>query len=272
MEKKQSYEELLDRIKLLEEDSLKVKHFEEKPEPVANKLHYLYEGSRDGFVMIDSEGNITESNPAFREITGYTAEELSTLKYEELTPKKWHSVEKAFIERHSLNEGYSDLYEIEFRHKDDTVIPVEIRTYLILDDRGKVTGRWSVVRDISERRNLEEDLRMNEEKFRAIFDTSLDGMLITSPDGGILAANPAACKMFGYTEKEILSGGRSLLVDTDDPNFYLFLKERSEKGFYRGELTHVRKDGTKCPCEISSVLFKDRQGNDRTSLIIRDIS
>ena len=52
-------------------------------------------------------------------------------------------------------------------------------------------------------------LEESEEKYRLLYETSMDAILLTSPDGSIQAANPAACAMFQRTEEEIIRNGRS---------------------------------------------------------------
>ena len=126
--------------------------------------------------------------------------------------------------------------------------------------------------DISDQKELEEKLRDSEEKYKVIFDNSLDGIFITIPDGTILAANPAACHMFEMTEEEIIQAGRNGTVDTSDPRLKSVLEERARAGKFKGELNHRRKDGTIFPSEISSTLFKDKNGLTKVVMVIRDIS
>jgi PAS domain S-box-containing protein len=122
------------------------------------------------------------------------------------------------------------------------------------------------------RLEAEEALRESEERYRSLFYNSIDGILLTSPDGSILEANPEACRIFGRTEEEIRRIGRGGIVDMTDPKIKAFLEERSRAGMARGEVTGIRKDGTRFPCEQSSVLFRDKDGNMRTSIIVRDIT
>jgi len=115
-------------------------------------------------------------------------------------------------------------------------------------------------------------LRESEDLFRSLFDYSADGILLSAPDGSILAANVSACRMFGRTEEELRQVGLNGIVDTSDPRLAVALQERARTGVFRSEYFHIRKDGTIFPCEATSTLFKDRKGQIRTSTIIRDIT
>jgi PAS domain S-box-containing protein len=115
-------------------------------------------------------------------------------------------------------------------------------------------------------------LTESEEKYRLLYDNSMDAILLTSPDGSIQAANPAACVIFQRSEEEIIKNGRSALIDSTDPRLTSALEERARTNRFVGELTFIRKDGTRFAGEVSSNLFTDRNGNTRSSMIIRDIS
>ena len=102
-----------------------------------------------------------------------------------------------------------------------------------------------------------------------LFDHNLDAVLLTIADGRILAANPAACALFGGTEEEICRGGRQALLDPADPRFPVLLEERRRTGRVRGELTWRRMDGSRFPGEFNSVVL-DAEG--RAFVIVRDLS
>jgi PAS domain S-box-containing protein len=108
--------------------------------------------------------------------------------------------------------------------------------------------------------------------YQTLYEQSLDAILLTAPDGNIFSANPAACRMFQRTEEDICKIGRNGLVDISDPLLSVLLEERERTGKAFGELTMLRKDGTKFPVELSTSVFINRNGEKRTSMIIRDIS
>ncbi len=123
------------------------------------KYRALYEGSQDGYVRIDMDGNIKEFNSAYREMLGYSEEELKRLTYHDLTPEKWFSIEEQIVQKQVLTKGYSGVYEKEYIKKNGAVFPISLRTYLIKDVDGKPLGMWAFVRDITKRKELEENLR-----------------------------------------------------------------------------------------------------------------
>lgn len=116
------------------------------------------------------------------------------------------------------------------------------------------------------------ELGQNEAKFRAIFENSIDGILLLVNDGEILAANPALCKILKKTEQEIIGEGIFCFAGLTDPKFKLFLEEHQNNEKTKGEFTLVRKDGNSFPAELSSIVFEDFYGQKRTSIVIRDIT
>lgn len=142
----------------------------------------------------------------------------------------------------------------------------------IYDSDGTLHGILGIGRDITERKKAEDALFESEIKYRSFFENSMDAILLTSPDGKILSANQAACNMFGYTEDELIKLGRSAIADLSDSRLPVLLDERKLKGKARGEVTFLRKDRTRLPAEISSAIFKNHEGFELSSMIIRDIT
>ncbi|MBF0495960.1 MAG: PAS domain S-box protein [Deltaproteobacteria bacterium] len=125
---------------------------------------------------------------------------------------------------------------------------------------------------VLQRKMSEEALIESERKFRSIFDNSFDAIMLTVPDGHILAANQSACRLVGRTEEEICLVGREGLVDVTDPNLMPALDRRAKNGKVYAELTMLRQDGSKFTGEITSNVFHDRDGKDKSIIIIRDIT
>lgn len=112
----------------------------------------------------------------------------------------------------------------------------------------------------------------SEARFRLLFENSMDGILLTSPDGRIFDANPSACAIWGRTREQIIASKRADLVVVSDPNVARLVEERKRLGRTHGELTARHSDGHLFPIELSSVVFTDSEGNEFTCMMIRDIS
>ncbi|MGN8004496.1 bifunctional diguanylate cyclase/phosphodiesterase [Acidovorax sp. 22279] len=126
--------------------------------------------------------------------------------------------------------------------------------------------------DITMRRKLTSQLQDRELKFQALFDNSMDAVLLTSPDGTVLAVNQAACRLFDLSEAQIIARGRMGLADPADPRLQELLVQRQQRGQAAGLLTMVRGDGSHFTAEISSSIYGDSEGRQYSSMIVRDIT
>ncbi|REL29138.1 PAS domain S-box protein [Rhodohalobacter sp. SW132] len=113
---------------------------------------------------------------------------------------------------------------------------------------------------------------MSDKKYRALFRNSPEALFISTQEGRILEANDAACKMFGYSQEEILHLEEKELIDPESPWLNERIKERNETGSTRGELVAVRKNGEHFWCEFSSSLFQTDGGETLASIRIIDRS
>ena len=85
-------------------------------------------------------------------------------------------------------------------------------------------------------------------------------MLLTTPDGQILAANPAACEILQRSEAEICHVGRAGLVVKSDPRVAQLVELRAVRGRARGEMSLHRGDGEPFVADVSSTLFTTADG------------
>ena len=118
---------------------------------------------------------------------------------------------------------------------------------------------------------LDKKLKESEARFHSLYENSFDVIILTKLDGSILAANPAAEKVFDMTEEEIIKAGRTGLVAKNE-QLKSALEERTKNGRAKAELIYKRKDGSTFIGETTSSLFTDSDGIAKTSMIIRDIT
>ncbi len=138
------------------------------------RYRLLHESMRDAFVSLRMDGLIMDFNHQFSTMLGYEPEELSVLTNVDLTPEKWHAIESEIVERQILARGYSDTYEKEYRRKDGSVFPVELRMVLIRDEPGNPSRMWAIARDITARKQAEATLRESEEHFHSLAENLPD--------------------------------------------------------------------------------------------------
>jgi PAS domain S-box-containing protein len=208
-----------------------------------------------------------------------------------------HPDDRQYVDTHWKAGLAGEPYDIEHRIVvGEQVKWVREKAYLEFDDADIVLGGFGLTQEITGHKKLEEELRESrdnleqkveertieieeayqfvkesEARFHSLYENSFDAILLTKPDGSILAVNPAAEKMFGMTKEEITKAGREGIVVKDE-QLGSALKERRQKGKVRAEFTFIRKDGSTFLGEATSSLFIDADGSVKTSMIIRDIS
>lgn len=108
--------------------------------------------------------------------------------------------------------------------------------------------------------------------YRKLFEHSLDGILLSQADGHVLAGNPAACSILGYTDEEIRRLHRDDLVAPGQGLLAEALAERERTGQWRGVLDFRRKDGSIIPVDVASEVFGDGDDERLTCVTFRDVS
>ncbi len=163
------------------------------------------------------------------------------------------------------------------RTRDGRLIDVEI-TIADLQFDGR-PARIALAHDITarleagrQRDDAQRKLHASEARYRALFENSPDMILLTTTQGRLLQANPAACQAFGVDEAHLLRLGRAELVDESDPRLAQLLLERERHGTARGEISMRRVDGSPMPVELSSAVFPGPSGEPKAVLVLRDIS
>ncbi|MFY0568398.1 PAS domain-containing sensor histidine kinase [Archangium lansingense] len=231
-------------------------------EEAERKITAILESITDAFFALDAQGRFTYVNRRAEEYLGRSREELLGKVIWDVLP-----------ETRDSPFGQAYLRAMKEQKK------VEIEAF------STVRHRWFQAHlyptehslsvyfhDVTERRQMREVLRESELRYRAIFDNSMDGVLLTAPDEHIAMANRASSELFGYTEEELRQLTCHDVVDPSDPRLQPAIDERLRTGRFRGEITMKRKDGSCFPVEISSFIFRDDHGADWTSMFMRDIS
>jgi PAS domain S-box-containing protein len=224
---------------------------------IIQRYRQFFEGSRDGFVMVDTDGRITDANQAFCDLLGYTLDELRAMEsFYAVTPKRWHEWEREEIwNRRLLARGFSGIYEKEYVRKDGSTVPVELQSYATFGEDGSLRYLWGVVRNITARKRSEEALHRGEQQLRMIAENSAEVLWQADAQGVVTYASPASERVWGYRPDEAI--GRSFREFVAEPA--LPAAERAFIGALSGvpmQMVDVhgrRKDGSTVPLEISVV-------------------
>lgn len=202
------------------------------------KYRKLHNSMMDGFVHVNMDGFIIDANQSFLEMVGYVYNELLKLTYTDLTPSRWHAFEAEIVRNQILPLGHSGVYQKEYRHKNGTVFPVELRSFLMRGDDGSNTGIWAIVRDITDRKRAEEALKTSEEKFRSIVHSSPTAMYFYTLDADnrlvLTDANPSADKIIGLSHTSLIG----LTIEEAFPNLIQTNIPEMYRKVARGELEY----------------------------------
>ena len=224
------------------------KNAEETLKKSEARYRSLYESMMDAYVQLDMDGRILQFNPAYEKMLGFRSDELLKLTHRDLTPTRWHAVEQEIVENQVLRDGYSEIYEEEYIRKDGSLFPIELRTVLMRDEYGAPSGTWAIVRDISERKVIEETLRESEGRYRELLDNSMQGVFVFL-DQHILYANQAVTDSFGFTNDELRAFTPAQIMQQIYPEDRLMIQARWQRpqssftGSERYSLRIIRKNG-----------------------------
>jgi PAS domain S-box-containing protein len=269
-DKEKSKEEFINELhELKQENSLKTAS-QQNLSGQMHKIHYdvIVEKASDGFWLLDKEFETVFVNPALEEMLGYSKEEMIGRSWYDFGDPDW--VERAKELEKRRESGVKEPHEFLFIHKDGRKILTRIATTPLYNKDGNFDGAIGILSDITQQK---EALRESEEKYRILFESAGDAIIIhDSKSTRILAVNQQACKQLGYADSELMLLPSSL-VDTPEqsqnkPERLALLKEQGHLTF---ETVHQRKDGSLVPTEVSSRLIS-WDGRRAIMSICRDIT
>lgn len=242
-------------------DIIQRKRSEEALKDSERKYRMLHESMMDGFVRVDMDGHIVEHNHVYADMLGYSESELTSLTYKDITPQKWHEAEDQIVQSQILKRGYSDIYEKEYRRKDGSIFPVELRAILLRNEYWKPTGIWAIVRDITQRKQTEEALRESEARFRtALQEVQTIAVQGYAEDGTVQYWNKTSENLYGYSAQEAIGQNLLLLIIPPEmrEDVRLAIQKMVETGQPRAmeELSLMRKDGSRVSVYSSHVVVQ----------------
>jgi PAS domain S-box-containing protein len=240
----------------------------------------ITESAQDAIIIMDASGNISYWNPAAEKILGYEAREaLGQNLHYFISPKRYHETfDRAFPQFARTGQGNAvgKTLELYAQKKDGKEISVELSMSAV-----QIGGGWhavGIMRDISQRKRVEDALKESEEKFRVIASSALDAIVMMDEEGKLIFWNNAAERIFGFSEKEAIGQNIQILLAPSNKRDSILQRFNNMKGDTPEsetgetiELDAVHKSGKEFPAELSLSAMMLQEKRYLVG-IIRDIS
>jgi PAS domain S-box-containing protein len=228
----------------------------------------------DGIMVTDNKGYIIRVNKAVEVMLGYTGEELTgrhPLEFSRVNDTSAKTGGDMIIGLRK--QGFLNNFQAEWQRKDGTVIPVELNVTLLKNNDGVPTGSVSVIRDITLRKQAEEELKESEDKYRNLVERANDGIIIAQ-DKIVKFANQRMAELDGSSIEQIVGTPFSDHVyPTERPKLAENYRKRmaGEKIPAIYETVLQRSDGSPAPAELNAgvILY---QGRPADLIMVRDIT
>ncbi|HEY0665171.1 MAG TPA: EAL domain-containing protein [Gallionella sp.] len=223
----------------------------------SDRYKRMMEDSRDGFLVVDSKGNLLESNQAYADMSGYSVTELAKMNFRSLAGTDDELELKSRL-RKLLALGY-DRYESQHRHKAGHFFEVDVSINFIRESK-----RFFVhFRDLSERRLHEQELREREEKYRGLFENAGDLAYGIDLNLNFTAVSDSLLRISGYRRDELINASISKVLKSESLDLARRMaaaKLNAEKQVTRYELEMTDKEGRQIPLElVSTLIYKNGQ-------------
>lgn len=234
-----------------------------------SRLRRLVDANIVGVAVAGEAGEVFEANDYYLSLLGFTREELQAgqVRWTDMTPPEHLPAdERALAQLHQM--GVCTPYEKAYCRKDGSRVWVIIAEALLPDEDGKIIA---LVQDITERKQAEERLAYQAELLANVNDA----IIASDEQYRLTAWNRAAETMYGWRAEEVLGRMGIEILQTEFPGTDPAEMRRmiAETGGWRGEATQLRRDGTRLPVEVASIVLRGAGGRLRGYVSVnRDIT
>ncbi|WP_035609725.1 PAS domain S-box protein [Haloferula sp. BvORR071] len=239
------------------------------------KFKALFEFSPLGMARVSWDGKFLQVNQSFADMIGYTAEEIYDLTYWDVTPRKYEEQEAKILEIVRAHGTFGP-FEKEYIHRDGHLVPINLSGMLIRSPDGE-DQLWGIAVDTTERTRAELALKESERKFRALFETSAQGVMLHE-NQLFSAVNPAAARIFGLEPEQLVGMHPKDFAPEFQPDgqpsalaAQRRLEECMEHGTTRFEWAQLHRDGHEVMMEVTLTCIEGGR-NGLIQAVVTDIS
>ena len=240
------------------------KKVEETIHQSEEKYRTILDEMEDAYFEVDLAGNFTFFNDAISRHVGYSREELIGTSFRDQVAKEdIVALYTAFGKIYSTGKPERNIF-YKFMRKDGTMGSVEATVFPLHNQKGEIFGFRGIAREITKRKQVDELLRQNEEKYRTILENIEDGYYEVDLNGNFTFFNEKMCILLGYSQEELVGMNNRQYADTENAKklFQTFNEVyRTGKPAKAFDWQIIRKDGTRRSIEASISLKRDSSGN-----------
>ncbi len=245
-------------------DITRYKQTEDASDLKEKRYRTILEEMDEGYFEVDLKGNFTFVNDAQCRDLGYSREELVGMNYRQYCSDE-EAVKGLFNQFNTIYKTGQPSRGIpwEFVSKDGKRHFNEVSASLIRDAEGKPAGFRGISRDITQRKQVEDELRTSEERYRTILEEINEGCSEFDLSGTWTFSNEAAAKILGYTPAELIGKNYKDVTDEDAGRkmFQAFSGlYQTGKPFKGVEAEFITRQGIRRVNEISGALLRDAKG------------
>ena len=226
------------------------------------RLAAIVEYSDDAIIAASLDGTITDWNPGAERMLGFSRSEIIGNPISLITPQELRNEPLECQARLLKGESVVRLESLR-RRKDGNLIPVAIAVSPLKDQGGRMVGGSAIMRDMTERKFMEDVQRRSEASFRSFVENAPFGILRTTPEGRIVQANPALVDMLGYdSEQEVLGLSMGTDVYRNPGEHEEATRWSRNQDSVRGiEVEWKHKSGRPFTVRCAAHVVKDSNGN-----------